>query len=196
MIKNNAKITVLDTVTGSFRRWLLKECSKPKVASAADVAAAAAAELLAELEAQAQRAQPNAKEEKKKNAKHKQTQQLQLVKQQPRQNNGADVINKADASVQLIFPVVPAPVVPVPCELSASSSQVEPPAQLSKHSSPAPPLERSSKPVTLMRPTPIVTNSKAEAPPCTVLANSTQTAEGIQHQTTICDLRMRLEAEH
>ena len=165
--------------------------------SAADVAAAdaAAEELLAELEAQAQRAQqPNAnrKKRKKKNAKHKQKQQLQ-PQQQPKQNG---VISKPGAPMQMIGSVVPRPGLPVPRELSANSSQVEPSVQLSKHSSPSPSLEHSSKSATLMRPTPIVTNSKVEAPPCTVLVNSTQTAEEAEHQTTIRHPRMRLEAEH
>ena len=191
LIEDNEHKTALDTVTGSFRRWLLKECSKPKVASAADVAAAdaAAAELLAELEAQDQCAK---KKKKKKNVKHQQKQQLQHQEQR-KHNDEAVVIHKPGASMQLIGPVMPLVILR---EQSANSSQVELPAQLIKHSAQPLPLEHRRKPVTLMRPTPIVTNSKAEAPPCTVLANSTQTAEEAEHQTTIRHLRMRLEAEH
>ena len=194
LIKDENNKTALDYSTGPLRRLLLKNCGKVKVASAAAVALAvkAEAELLALLETESQAAQ-QPKKKKKKGGKKKQQQP------QPKQKPKAAVVVKHKAAAAAAAPAAPAKLIQPPrvlCEIAVNLHQAELPSKPSKHHLVVPLQECSSRLVTSVRPAPIVTSNKMEVSACTVLANSAQTIEESEHQRSMQQLRMELEAAH
>ena len=190
MLKDDNNKTALDYATGPLRRLLLKNCGKTKAVSAAAVALAAKAEaeLLVLLESEAQTAQQPKKKKKKKKGGKKIKQQPQ-PKQKPKPAVAVKHTAAADPMKLMQSPRVL-------CEIAINLHQAELPSKPSKQSLNVPYQECSSRLVTSVRPAPIVTRNKVEVPTCTVLANSTQTIEESEHQRSMQQLRMELQAAH
>ena len=189
MIKDDNNKTALDYATGPLRRLLLKNCEEVYVVSAAAVALAAKAEaeLLASLEAESQAVQ-QPKKKKPKGGKKKLHQ-----KQSKQKANPAVVVVKQKAAAAPVKLMQPPQVLR---EIAVNLHQAALPSKPSKHSLAAPYHQCSSRLVTSVRPAPIVTSNKVEVPRCTVLANSTQITEEIEHQRSVQQLKMELEAAH
>ena len=188
LMKDNDNETALDNATGPLRRLLLKNCGKGTSAAAVALAVKAEAELLALLEAEAQAArQPKKKKKKKKGGKEKEQQP------QPKQKHKVVVVVKEKAAAA---PVKLMQSPRVLCEIAVNLHQAELPSKPKKHHLAVPLQECSNRLIASVRPAPIVTSNKVEVPTCTVLANSTQTIEESEHQRSMQQLRMELEAAH
>jgi len=82
------------------------------------------------------------------------------------------------------------------CEIAVSLQQAELLSKPKRHGLAIPHQEYSNRLVTSVRPAPIEISTKVKVPACTVLVNSTQTIEESEHQRSMQQLRMELEAAH